>query len=194
MRRLTSLLGVVLLAAGCAGGATTTPMPPTNPPAATPAATPAPTAAPTPAPTETWGAASARLTFDGSTCTYTGPTVVTEPAFLSLEFAPAKETYAVNFGTILSGTKMEQVKLADAPEYGPAPGHKVPEWLLTSTWSAAMGSMTAKYPMAIVKLGDKVYDQVLINCVRNPWTSDKPADTIEGRMAGAIIKLVPAAS
>lgn len=194
MRRLISLVGVALLVAGCAGGPATSTTTPTNPTVVTPAPTVAPTPAPTVAPTATWGAVSARLTFDGKTCSYTGPTVVTAPAHLSLEFAPTDEGYAVNFGTILSGTTLEQVKAADGPEYGPAPGHKTPDWLFTSSWSAWMGSGTAKYSMVIYKLGDKVYDQVVLSCVLNPWASDKPADTIEGRMTGALIKLVAAAN
>lgn len=189
MRRVISLFGVLVLVAGCAGGTSQGSTAPTNPPAVTTAPTVAPTPVPTTKPSPT--AVSARLTFDGTTCGYTGPTVVTSPAVLNIEFAPTDEGYALNFGMILSTTTRAEVEAVDAdPSYGPAPGHKTPAWLLPDTWAAIMGSMTLPYEASVRQVGDKTYDQVLITCVRNPWASDKPADTIEGRVTGPIIKLV----
>lgn len=189
MRRCLSLLGALVIVAGCAGGPSTPSKAPTDQPLVTAAPTVAPTAEPTPEPTAT--VVSARMTFDGTTCAYTGPTVITSPAVLNVEFAPTSEAYALNFGTILSTTTRAEVEAVDAdPTYGPAPGHKTPTWLLAGTWGAIMGSMTVPYEAKIRQLGDKTYDQVLITCLRNPWASDKPADTIEGRVTGPIIKLV----
>ena len=88
MRRITAMIGVLaLVVAACSGSASPSP---TRAPA-----TPAPTA--TPAPSTTAPSASpvaqltAVVTFDGTTCTYAGPTVIPRGAAVafSLTKAPA---------------------------------------------------------------------------------------------------------
>lgn len=188
MRRFASLLGLLLLIAGCGGASPSTPSAtPTPPPVAAATPTLAPPHRPTPTPSPP--TVGARLTYDGRVCTYTGPKVVTAPAVLAIEFAPTKESYALNFGMVLSTTTMADAREGDQDIYGPAPGKLVPSWLLGSSWHAFWGPGTATYDLRIID----TYDQALITCVQHQWTDDQPADTVEGRVAAALIRLVPAA-
>jgi hypothetical protein len=73
---------------------------------------------------------------------------------------------------------------------GQAPGHVAPAWMLTDTFHALMGTGTLPVDLELLTVGGKTYDENMITCVRNPWTSDKPADTIEGRTTAAVVKVI----
>ena len=87
---LAALLSAVL--AACASGATTSP---TTEPSAQPPQTPAPS--PTaqspeaPAPTATTSVLDVKVTFDGETCTYLGPSVILDGTVLRIEYAVERE-------------------------------------------------------------------------------------------------------
>jgi hypothetical protein len=199
MRRLLPPLAALVLLAGCTGGTAPTgtlvptAVPTSEPTAATtPPSTADPTCGGSGCEATSPAAASARVTFDGETCVYTGPTVVPSPTVLTVEFAPTDEGYAVSIVAIERGTTREEVDRVNADEgYGPAPGRKSPEWVLLSTWFAVMGTLVFPYDIAVMSPPDgKTFDQYAITCIADPWGSDKPVDTLEGRRTGAIVKVV----
>ncbi len=89
---MTGLLAVML--AACSSGTSVAPsgapsIEPTPQPTPATAATPAPTASP--APTATTPGLSVKVTFDGETCTYVGPTVIPDGTMLRFEYVPDQE-------------------------------------------------------------------------------------------------------
>jgi hypothetical protein len=127
MRRFTTLFGAVALAiAACGGAASPTPIPT---PAATAApVTPTPAASPSPA-----AFIQAKVTFDGKTCTYAGPTTVPHGSTLvfTMENTPAAsaDAAALLVLPVLDGTSWEQVvadtaklKQTDVPAWAVIPG------------------------------------------------------------------------
>ena len=96
-RHLVAGLLAVMLAA-CSSGTSAAPsaapsVEPTPQPTPTTAATPAPTASP--APTATTPGLSVKVTFDGETCSYVGPTVIPDGTMLRFEYAPDQEVGGV---------------------------------------------------------------------------------------------------
>jgi hypothetical protein len=190
MKRLIGVLTGLLLVAGCTGsaGPTAAPMAPDVLPAGTPSEEP--TCPDAGCPEATPAAVSARLTFDGEACTYTGPTVVPSPSSLRLEFVPTDEGYVATIAQVESDVTREEADRVNADEaYGAAPGKETPEWMLPGYWAAYMGTGTLDYAMEARTVGGVVYDQFVISCVENPWAADKPADTIENRTTAAIVKV-----
>jgi hypothetical protein len=138
---------------------------------------------PTPAPSLT--AVSARVTFDGKACVYTGPTVIPFPASLTLEYAPtpAEEGSSVGVMAIRSGTTEAQLNDPANPDIGVG----TPSFVYLDTHAFAQGSGTFPYravdsgmnPMAEMTLNGKPYDTFMVLC----------APTIPGRPAGGFTLL-----
>ena len=199
MRRIASILAVLILLAGCAGAGTTAPVPPARPAAVTtaapaaspttasPAASPG-TAARTPAPSASPTVVSARLTFDGKQCVYTGPTVITSPAVLRLEYAPtpAQEKSSVFWTPARSDTTQADVDRVDAdPSYGIYKG-KAPAWALTDSMAGFVGSDTQDVSLMVIhSRSSATYDKYVINCWTNVGTA---SEKVFG--PGAILQLV----
>lgn len=133
MKRFTTLIGTLALAVAACGGAASTA--PTEVPAtATPAAAPTPaTAEPaTPSPA---AFITVTVSFDGETCTYSGPSVVPHGSTLvfTLENSPAAMADGIGAALIvlpvLDGTTWERVladtanaKQTDTPAWAVIPG------------------------------------------------------------------------
>lgn len=134
MGRFTTLIGALALAVAACGGAaspsvTTAPPAPATPEPAASTAAVAPTVAPaTPAPTPTAEVIAVRVTFDGTTCTYAGPSTVPVGSTLEWTFdntpLPA-EGYgaALVVAPVVDGTTWEYL-LGDVQ-----PQSEVPGWL-----------------------------------------------------------------
>ena len=200
MRRCASILAVLVLLAGCAGAGagTTAPVPAASPVAfttAAPAASPttvAPAASPTTAartlaPSASPTMVSARLTFDGKQCIYTGPTVITSPVVLRLEYAPTpeQEQSSVFWTPARSDTTQADVDRVNAdPSYGIHTG-KAPEWGLADYMGGFTGSDTQDVSLHILHFLNGTYDKYVINC----WTNvDTASEKIFG--PGAMLQLV----
>jgi hypothetical protein len=127
MRRITTILGAMALAvAACAG---TSPTPTPNPATPTPVQ---PTAAPvTVAPQATLLPISAAVTFDGKTCTYSGPTVIPRDAAITFTMTntPAALQGSVGaaliVGPVVDGTTWQQILDYMATN----PVSKEPDWV-----------------------------------------------------------------
>jgi hypothetical protein len=178
MRRIASILAVLILLAGCAGAGTTAPGASASPAAVT---TAAPVASPaiavrTPAPSASPTVVSARLTFDGKQCVYTGPTVITSPAVLRLEYAPtpAQEKSSVFWTPARSDTTQADVDRVNAdPSYGIYTG-KAPEWGLADYMGGFVGSDTQEVSLHILHFGSSgTYDKYVINCWTNVGTASE---------------------
>ena len=106
---------IAIVAAGCTGSPVATPMPT----APSPAVTTAPVM-PSPAAVSSPTAVSARVTFDGSTCDYTGPTVIPFPASMTIEFAPDSSLKDASVGimAIKSGTTEAELNDPANPDVG----------------------------------------------------------------------------
>jgi hypothetical protein len=190
MRRFALILAVLIPLAGCASAGTTAPVPAASPAAAAtaaPAASPTPaagTAAPSASPTKV----SARLTFDGKQCVYTGPTVITSPAVLRLEYAPtpAQEQSSVFWTPARSDTTQADIDRVNAdPSFGIYTG-KAPAWALTDSMAGFVGSDTQDVSLMIIhsRAGD-TYDKYVVNC----WTDVGTAsEKVFG--PGAVLQLV----
>jgi hypothetical protein len=190
MQRFASILAVLILLAGCAGAGTTAPVPAASPAAVTtaaPAASPT-TAARTPAPSASPTVVSARLTFDGRQCVYTGPTVITAPAVLRLEYAPtpAQEQSSVFWTPARSDTTQADVDRVSAdPSYGIYQGN-APEWALTDHMEGFVGSDTQDVSLQVWHPDTGgTYDEYVINC----WTNVETASE-RNFGPGAILQLV----
>jgi hypothetical protein len=133
MRRFTTLIGTLALGVAACGGAAS-PAPTAMPATATPAATPAPaTAEPaTPSPA---AFISVSVTFDGETCTYSGPSVVPHGSTLVFTLENTTAAMADGIGAalvvlpVVDGTTWEQVladtaklKQTDTPAWAVIPG------------------------------------------------------------------------
>jgi hypothetical protein len=160
-RHLVAGLLAVMLAA-CSSG--TSPAPSAAPsvePTPLPTPTTAETSAPTapPAPTSTTAGLSVKVTFDGETCTYVGPTVIPDGTVVRFEYVPdqgvASSTLLV-YG-IKPGTTWEMVTppgTVDAYE-------NIPDWVYQETASWIDGAGTLLYQIQKVKHGkDNVDYQV----------------------------------
>ena len=133
MRRFTTLIGTLALAVAACGGAAS-PTPTEVPATATPAATSTPaTAEPvTPSPA---AFITVSVSFDGETCTYSGPSVVPHGSTLVFTLENTTAAMADGIGAalivlpVLDGTTWEQVladtakaKQTDTPPWAVIPG------------------------------------------------------------------------
>lgn len=191
-RRVVTFLGALSLIAGCAGAtgtppvASTTPGPSVSltPSATTPSQTAVPMQSPSPSPT----AVSARVTFDGSTCVYSGPTVIPSPAVLTIEYAPtpAQEGSSVFIGAIRHGTTQADVDRAEAERKGVDMGND-PEWVDGSTFMNQVGSGSQRYGLQVLRNPDGlvgIYDEYIVSCITSIPGIPAPG--------GAILQLVEA--
>ena len=132
---------------------------------------------PTPAPSVT--EVSARVTFDGNECAYTGPTVIPFPASLTLEYAPTpdEEGSLVGVMAIRSGTTEAELNDPGNPDIGVG----TPSFVYLETHAFAEGSGTFQYravdsglnPMAEMTLHGKPYDTFMVLCI--PEIPGQPA-------------------
>jgi hypothetical protein len=177
-RAVTTLIGAVVALATACSGSGGTPTPSAAPSATAPAPTSSTTpATPTPAPSLT--AVSARVTFDGKACAYTGPTVIPFPASLTVEYAPtpAEEGSFVGLMAIHSGTTGAELDDPGNPDIGVG----TPSFVYLETHAFGQGSSTFEYravdsglnPMAEMTLHGKPYDTFMVVCV--PEIPGRPA-------------------
>ena len=153
---MAGLLAVML--AACSSGTSAEPsaapsVEPTPQPTPTTAATPAPAASP--APTATPGL-SVKVTFDGETCTYAGPTVLPDETMLRIEYAPDQEVggstllvYGIKPGTTWGMTSPPGT--VDAYE-------NIPDWVLQPTAAFLRGAGTLLYTVRSVQHGSDDVD------------------------------------
>ena len=175
-RALTTLIAVVALAAACSGSSGTPTAPAASPTPRAPSPSSTSTTA-TPAPSLT--AVSARVTFDGKECAYTGPTVIPFPASLTVEYAPtpAEEGSSIGLMAIHTGTTEADLNDPGNPDIGVG----TPSFVYLETHIFAQGSGTFEYravdsglnPMAEMTLDGKPYDTFMVICV--PEIPGKPA-------------------
>jgi hypothetical protein len=178
VRRLTTLsLAIALVAASCTTGAGTTGQ------GATPGESSAPSPMPTDAasgaggvgatstPSPTLTSVSARITFEDSTCAYTGPTVIPFPATLTVEYAPSqalKDSFLGIFA-VRSGTTEADLQDPDLPDIGEG----TPPFVYLDTHMFAQGVSTGPYravdtganPMAELGPDGRPYDTFVVLCV-----------------------------
>jgi hypothetical protein len=186
MRRLTILLGVVVLVAGCTASAGATPG--TSPGAvahgtagAAPssAATVAPSAKPSASPV----ALKARVTFDGTACVYAGPPVLPFGATLAITYAPtpAQEgSFVGMFAVHSDATRADFMNVSN-----PNIGEGTPSFVYGDTAHFGQGSGTWDYPVTWVN-GSKPYDTYMLVCV--PKIPGRPVDQY------TLLKVVDASS
>ncbi len=153
---MAGLLAVML--AACSSGTSAAPsaapsIEPTPQRTPTTAPTPEPTASP--APTATTPGLSVKVTFDGETCAYVGPTVIPDGTMLRFEYAPDQEVrgsylivYAVKPGTTLD---------MGGPD-GTALVTEAPDWVLQTTASWVHGPGTLLYTVRSVQHGSDDVD------------------------------------
>jgi hypothetical protein len=114
---------------------------------------------------------SARVTFDGVTCTYTGPTVIPFPATLKVEFAPTPDEASSWFGIVAIDPTATTADLDDPS--APAVGEAVPWFAYPDTHLFTQGSGTFDYravpsgenPMADMLLDGKPYATFQVMCL-----------------------------
>lgn len=142
---ITALLTLAL--AACSSGATPAPsVEPTPRPSTAPAASPAPT--------PTAAVLDVKVTFDGETCTYLGPSVILDGTVMRFEFEPTPNVtdptlliYGVQPGTTYE-MLLESVAADDA-DYTT----DIPEWVYQETASWVDGAGSLMYLIESVKRG-----------------------------------------
>jgi len=190
-RALALLLGAAILAAGCAAGPATTTSA-TLAPTGGAAAASAVDVGPTPGATMTVPRATpaqvhARVTFDGTHCTYTGPTVIPSPAVLTIEYAPTPEMAADSVQFIAAMrhdvTEADIDRIDDDPS-APLVGDAAPEWAIDESMHAQQGPGTSSYDVHVWRtLTGQVFDQYIVSCVPS-----MPGRPIKGEHA--VLRLV----
>lgn len=138
MRTRILLAGLLAMAlAGCSSGATIAPSPePSSAPETAPPSVAAPTATPEPIPE----ALDVKVTFDGETCTYLGPSVVPDGTVMRFEYAPNQEwigTYLIVYG-VEPGTSWEELKATEGGKVTDPPDFV---YEATAAWVHSNGSM-----------------------------------------------------
>jgi len=124
-------------------------------------------------------AVSARVTFDGSTCTYTGPTVIPFPATLKVEYAPTPAQDSSWIGILAIDPTATQADLED-PSL-PDVGAGVPWFAFVDTHVFSQGAGTFDYravpsggnPMADMLLDGRPYAMFMVMCL--PTVPGQPA-------------------
>jgi hypothetical protein len=149
---LAALLAVVL--AACTTGAT--PSATARPSAQPPEAPPSPSAQPpeAPAPTATTAVLDVKVTFDGETCTYLGPSVILDGTMLRIEFAPDQEvsgSYLMIYG-VKPGTTYQDLVDDLANDDGNV-STNVPDWVYQPTAGWTQAASTLLYQIESVKQG-----------------------------------------
>jgi hypothetical protein len=160
----TAVAGAIALVMLTIGGhasmaATVSPAERSAEPAAMLAASPAPTAV------------SARVTFDGATCAYTGPTVMPFPATLKVEFAPTPAEASSWIGILAIDPTATTADLDDPS--APAVGEGVPWFAYLDTHLFVQGSGTFDFravpsgenPMADMLLDGQPYSTFVVMCL-----------------------------
>lgn len=185
MRRLATFLGALALVAGCASGAATTAGPSTTPsPVVTPATTASPVAAPAQAPSPSPTAVNARVTFDGTNCVYSGPTVIPSPALLTIEYAPtpAQEGSRVFVVAIRSDTTRADIDSTERDPNAPNVGEGAPEWADADSYHAQLGSGSNQYYLQVLRdvNGEtgSTWDKYLVACLASYPGKPAPGQTI----------------
>ena len=149
MRTRLLVAGLLILAiAGCTSGST-----PAVEPSATanpePSTAPANTPTPTPAPTR--AVLDVKVTFDGATCTYLGPTVILDGTLVRFEYLPEANfsgTSLLIYG-VKPGTTWETMIERGATNAF----SDVPSWVYEDTASWVTGAGTMLYTVESVKMG-----------------------------------------
>lgn len=177
MRRLAAIMGAVALAAGCSGSGTALPAASAPVPSASVApgssATPGPSAAPAtsapvapsaPAQTPAVLQIKARVTFDGKTCRYAGPTEIPFADHVTIDFAttPAEQAATVGMMAIHPETTLADLNSPANPDAGLP---TVPWFVYKDTWGFWQGPGTYEYPMVIMVHDGKPYDTYLVLCL-----------------------------
>lgn len=191
MRRLAPFLCALALVAGCTGSAGTTPNGLATPSATTPVET-GPPATSTLRPTASPVAVQAHVTFDGTSCIYSGPRTIPAPATLTLDYAPtpAQEQSTLFIVALRHGTTQTDLDRVDAnPAFGVGEGMLVPEFADADSFMGWLGTGSGTYELTV--LHDPhgltgVYDQYFVDCVA----------TMPGRAiprGGAVLHLVESA-
>lgn len=197
MRRLIPVLASLVLLAACSGSAAT----PSAAPAATTAAmasaptptTPPPSATAGPTASSSPASATGLVTYDGKTCSYTGPTVLAERTELHIQFAPSAETYTLSWAPALHGTTLAELKKEDGKAaVGPDYGGQMPEWALGSESHSSFGSGTVTVTLTIYPAGDQAYDGLVLACAKStPAKSDPTAVNLVEIRSAALIAIMP---
>ncbi len=152
---MAGLLAVML--AACSSG--TSPAP-SAAPSVEPTPLPTPTTAETPAPTSTTPGLSVKVTFDGETCAYVGPTVIPDGTVVRFEYVPDQQvagSYLMVYG-VEPGTTYQM--LLDSIEYsgGDNVAEDVPDWVYQKTAAWISGAGTMLYTVEGVKHGSDGVD------------------------------------
>jgi hypothetical protein len=148
MKRLMTLVGVAALVVGaCGTGASPTPTPATPTPTVAASATPTPSASPTAA------SVMVHVTFDGETCRYEGPAVVTSGTQIVWAFentpaaiAASNAKGAMSLGSELiilpvrPGTTWDMVQASKLAPDGTKGDWPTPDWGLVDQVQVANGS------------------------------------------------------
>ena len=167
MRTRHLIAGVLaLVLAGCTAGGAATPAAEPSQPSAEAQATPEvvqPTASTTPKPTEapttTTVALDVKVTFDGETCTYFGPTTIVDGTVLRFEFAP--DQAVLNAYLLVVGVKEGTTEQTVSDWREAHPGNSVtnvPPFVIEPTAAYTAGSGTFLYTIESVKAGDDGVD------------------------------------
>jgi hypothetical protein len=155
MMRTRDLLAglLVLVLAGCASGASPTP---SVAPSAAPSPQPSQASDPSEAPTPTPPPLDVKVTFDGETCTYLGPTAVPEGTLLRIEYAPDQGIGASDL--LVYGVQPDvtyQMLLDHIAATGPTDvGENIPDWVIQETASVINGAGTLLYTIVTTKPGN----------------------------------------
>jgi len=179
MRRFTTLLGALALAVAACGGAAS-PAPTQVPATPTPAETPAPsTAAPvTPSPA---AFITVSVSFDGETCTYSGPSVVPHGSTLVFTLENTTAAMADGIGAalivlpVLDGTTWEQV-LADTAK---AKQTDTPDWaIIPGAGSDGLAEVEILYPnsaaLGTILTTEMTRSTYYVGCGTSFETTNKP--------------------
>jgi hypothetical protein len=91
-----------------------------------------------------------KVTFDGETCTYLGPSVIPDGTVMEFEYAPDQEaagSYLIVYA-VKPGTTWEMLL-----ESLPGSVYDAPEWVYQETAAGVQGAGTMLYSIAIEKMG-----------------------------------------
>ncbi len=155
---LTALLSVVLAACTSGANPSATAGPNAQPPEA-PAPSPSTQPPEAPAPTATTSVLKVKVTFDGETCTYLGPSVILDGTMLQMEFAPEKAvsgSYLWIYG-VKPGTTYEDLVEVLANDDGDVTTD-APDWVYQPTLGWVQAASTLLYKIESVKLGKDLVD------------------------------------
>lgn len=173
MRTRLLMAGLLILAiAGCTSGST---------PAAEPSATanPEPSTAPAMTPTPGPAVLDVKVTFDGGTCTYLGPTVILDGTLVRFEYLPETnfgDTYLLIYG-VKPGTTW-QIMVEESERGGAS---DPPSWVYEDTASWIQGAGTMLYTIESVKMGltnphtDHAVGGFGLGCATPDWYVDDPS-------------------